>query len=175
MLRNLVRFSLQQRFLVVFAACGLVATGVARVARSPVDVFPEFAPPLVEVQVEAPGFSSEAVERLGKWDGQMSGASPEALLVTLAFQHLRRTVTERAAPGKGNLYEAGMAPAVLEQLLRERPAAWFPDFNQVLVRVLLDAVEEGRRMQGNSIAAWSYGAYNQLKLEQPVLGTLLLF
>ena len=118
---------------------------------------------------------SEAVERLAKWDGQMNGASPEPLLITLAFQHLRRTVTERVAPGKGALYEAGMAPAVLEQLLRERPAAWFPDFDQVLVRVLLDAVEEGRRIQGNSIAGWSYGAYNQLKLEQPVLGTIPYF
>ena len=118
---------------------------------------------------------SEAVERLAKWDGQMNGPSPEPLLITLAFQHLRRIVTERAAPGKGAVYEAGMAPAVLEQLLRERPAAWFPDFDQVLVRVLLDAVDEGRRLQGNSIAAWRYGVYNQLKLSQPVLGAIPYF
>ena len=153
--------------------------GMLRVQRDVYSGFSHFLAGQMVAAYKARGGTnpalSEAVERLGKWDGQMSGSSPEALLVTLAFQHLRRTVTERAAPGKGNLYEAGMAPAVLEQLLRERPAAWFPDFNQLLVRVLLDAVEEGRRMQGNSIAGWSYGAYNQLKLEQPVLGTIPYF
>src|SRR4051794_29851726 len=64
MLRQIVRFSLQQRFLVVAIAAGIVAAGVYSVLHSPVDVFPEFASPLVEVQVEAPGMSSEAVERL---------------------------------------------------------------------------------------------------------------
>ena len=118
---------------------------------------------------------TEAVARLEKWNGQMDGKSPEALLVTLAFQHLRKTVAERAAPGKGAMYEAGMAPAVLEQLLRERPAGWFPDFDQVLTRVLLDAVEEGRRMQGNNLSTWSYGVYNQLHLEQPVVGSVPYF
>ncbi len=114
----------------------------------------------------------EAVERLAKWNGQMEADSPEALLVTLAFQHLRKTVVERAAPGQSSKYQAGMAPAVLDQLLRERPAAWFPDFDQVLVRVLLDAYEEGRRMQGGNLAAWRYGTYNQLTLEQPVLSSI---
>src|SRR6185295_10497720 len=33
-------------------------------SHAPLDVFPEFAPPLVEVQTEAPGMSSEAVESL---------------------------------------------------------------------------------------------------------------
>src|SRR5262245_7820227 len=64
MLRALVRFSLQQRFLVVAAACALVVAGAISIVDSPLDVFPEFAPPLVEVQVEAPGMSSESVERL---------------------------------------------------------------------------------------------------------------
>ena len=118
---------------------------------------------------------AEAVDRLSKWNGQMDAASPEALLVTLAFQHLRKTVAERAAPGQSARYQASMAPAVLEQLLRARPAAWFPDFDQVLVRVLLDSVEEGGRMQGNVISKWNYGAYNQLKLEQPVLTSIPYF
>src|SRR5262245_313558 len=64
MLRSLVVASLRQRFLVVLLAAALLAGGVMSALRSPLDVFPEFAPPLVEVQVEAPGMSSEAVERL---------------------------------------------------------------------------------------------------------------
>src|SRR5262249_42362620 len=45
-------------------AVGLTALGLWSALRSPLDVFPEFAPPLVEVQVEAPGMSSESVEQL---------------------------------------------------------------------------------------------------------------
>src|SRR5262245_38633101 len=64
MLRSLVLFSLRYRGVVVLAAGALVAVGVALALRSPLDVFPEFAPPLVEVQTEAPGMASEAVESL---------------------------------------------------------------------------------------------------------------
>src|SRR5262249_58088894 len=64
MLRQLVHFSLQFRGVVVLAAATLIVTGVFVALRSPLDVFPEFAPPLVEVQAEAPGMSSEAVQRL---------------------------------------------------------------------------------------------------------------
>ncbi len=64
MLTSLVRASLQYRAVVVLAAVALIVFGVYGALRTPLDVFPEFAPPLVEVQTEAPGFSSEAVERL---------------------------------------------------------------------------------------------------------------
>lgn len=114
----------------------------------------------------------EAVARLEKFNGQMAAESPEALLVTLAYQHLRKAVGQRAAPNLGATYDSGMSTAVLEGLLRERPADWFPDWDQLLVRVLLDAVEEGRRMQGVTFANWRYGAYNQLKMEQPVMSAI---
>ncbi len=64
MLRALVNLALRQRVVVVVSAAALVALGVVLASRSPLDVFPEFAPPLVEVQTEAPGMSSEAVEQL---------------------------------------------------------------------------------------------------------------
>jgi CzcA family heavy metal efflux pump len=49
---------------VVIGAAVLLVVGSYRALHTPLDVFPEFAPPLVEVQVEAPGLSSEAVEQL---------------------------------------------------------------------------------------------------------------
>src|SRR5947209_16531649 len=64
MLRSLLTFSLRNRIAVVVGAAVLIVVGAASSLRTPLDVFPEFAPPLVEVQVEAPGLSSEAVEQL---------------------------------------------------------------------------------------------------------------
>ena len=60
----LVTTSLRLRVLVL-ALCGVLLVVGARTLRTtPLDVFPEFAPPLVEVQTEAPGLSTEEVESL---------------------------------------------------------------------------------------------------------------
>ncbi len=64
MLRSLVQASLRFRFVVVLAALALIVVGVYSIQHTPLDVFPEFAPPRVEVQTEAPGMSSESVESL---------------------------------------------------------------------------------------------------------------
>lgn len=64
MLRWLVEVSLKQRSVVVVAAILMLVYGGYLATRSPLDVFPEFAPPIVDVQTEAPGMSSEAVEHL---------------------------------------------------------------------------------------------------------------
>ena len=64
MFRWIIGASLQFRFLVLGAAAALVLFGSTQLARMPVDVFPEFAPPVVEVQTEAAGLSAEEVESL---------------------------------------------------------------------------------------------------------------
>ncbi|MEP7311286.1 MAG: efflux RND transporter permease subunit [Pseudomonadota bacterium] len=64
MLKWLVSNALQQRVLVMALAMILVALGVRATRGVPFDVFPEFAPPMVEVQTEAPGMSTEEVESL---------------------------------------------------------------------------------------------------------------
>lgn len=58
----LVSTSLRLRVLVVALAAVLVAVGIQTAKKTPFDVFPEFAPPLVEIQTEAPGLSTEEVE-----------------------------------------------------------------------------------------------------------------
>src|ERR1700744_626691 len=60
----LVSTSLKLRVLVLAASILLVVFGAQTLKNAPLDVFPEFAPPLVEVQTEAPGLSSEQVESL---------------------------------------------------------------------------------------------------------------
>lgn len=64
MMKWLIAFSLQQRILVLALAAVLVVFGMRAVRTTPLDVFPEFAPPLVEIQTEAPGLSTEEVESL---------------------------------------------------------------------------------------------------------------
>jgi CzcA family heavy metal efflux pump len=64
MFRWIVGSSLQFRFIVWGLAAALVAFGVHRVRSVPVDVFPEFAAPVVEVQTEALGLSANEVESL---------------------------------------------------------------------------------------------------------------
>ncbi|WP_454797439.1 efflux RND transporter permease subunit [Novosphingobium lindaniclasticum] len=64
MLAGLVRFALVQRVLVLALAALLVVLGVRAGRDVPLDVFPEFAPPMVEIQTEAPGLSTEEVESL---------------------------------------------------------------------------------------------------------------
>ena len=41
-----------------------MVVGIRAANNAPFDVFPEFAPPLVEIQTEAPGLSSADVEAL---------------------------------------------------------------------------------------------------------------
>jgi len=62
MMRWIVASSLKFRYLVLAGATALVVFGVARLRHMPVDVFPEFAPPRVEVQTEGQGMSSAEVE-----------------------------------------------------------------------------------------------------------------
>jgi len=64
MMRWLVSSSLHLRVAVLVVAILLMAGGLNVVRRAPLDVFPEFAPPLVEIQTEAPGLSTTEVESL---------------------------------------------------------------------------------------------------------------
>ena len=60
----LVATSLRLRVLVLAASVVLMIEGIRAARNAPLDVFPEFAPPLVEIQTEAPGLSTEEVESL---------------------------------------------------------------------------------------------------------------
>lgn len=64
MLRTIVQTSLRQPFLVMALAAALLVFGYRNLRNAPLDVFPEFAPPLVEIQTEVPGLSTEEVESL---------------------------------------------------------------------------------------------------------------
>jgi CzcA family heavy metal efflux pump len=63
-MRWIVASSLRFRWLVVFGALVLLVLGATQIRNAQVDVFPEFAPPRVEIQTLATGNSSAQVEEL---------------------------------------------------------------------------------------------------------------
>ena len=63
-MRSIVGSSLRFRYLVVAAAVGMMLLGVTSLPRMHVDVFPEFAPPRVEIQTACLGLSTSDVEPL---------------------------------------------------------------------------------------------------------------
>ena len=64
MLRWLISTSLKLRIAIVAGMAIVMIVGFRVVSRTPMDVFPEFAPPYVEVQTEVPGLSTAEVEAL---------------------------------------------------------------------------------------------------------------
>lgn len=63
-MRWIIETSLKLRFLVVVGASMLMFFGVLQIRDMPVDAFPEFAPPRVEIQTICIGLSAQDVEEL---------------------------------------------------------------------------------------------------------------
>ena len=64
MTRHITGASLKFRLLVLALAAGLIVVGVARISHMPVDGYPEFTPPVIDIQTEALGLSAAKVERI---------------------------------------------------------------------------------------------------------------
>ena len=64
MLNTIVKWSIAQRWLIVIASLLISIWGWRVLGQMPLDVFPSFAPPQVEIQADAPGLAPEEVESL---------------------------------------------------------------------------------------------------------------
>ncbi len=64
MINSLIQFSLRFRGVVVGLALLVMGYGLYVAFHTKLDVFPEFAPPQINIQTEAPGLSPEEVEQL---------------------------------------------------------------------------------------------------------------
>jgi Cu/Ag efflux pump CusA len=64
MIGAIVRNALRFRGLMVGIAAGIIVLGVVSLKSAPVDVYPEFTPPYVEIQTESLGLSAPEVEQL---------------------------------------------------------------------------------------------------------------
>jgi penicillin G amidase len=119
------------------------------------------------------GRVGEAVKLLTAWNGTMEQGLAAPVIAQMAFEQLRRDIAERAAPGKSSLYESEVATAVVERLLRERPADWFKDYDELLLRALAEALQAGVRQHGPKLEGWDYARHPQpFMLPHPVLSRL---
>ena len=63
-MRRIVAASLKFRSIIIALAAALMIVGGAQLSSASVDVFPEFAPPKVEVQTACLGLTAAEVEEL---------------------------------------------------------------------------------------------------------------
>src|SRR6476659_9198712 len=130
----LVSTSLRLRIAVVALSCLLIYYGIRTLWNTPLDVFPEFAPPLVEIQTEAPGISTEEVESMitmpienalngTPWKKTIRSKSVLGLSsVVLLFEdgtdliRARQLVQERLATEASRLPAVAHSPVILSPL-----------------------------------------------------------
>jgi penicillin amidase len=145
------------------------------------DVYSDYLSFLAHQAVEAwdkhPNSSAQmksAVEALRNWNGQMEKKTAAPMVATLLDTELRKAAAKAAAPGVEGEYAARMAPVVIEKLLRERPAGWFKDYDDLLVTSLAAGLTAGEKIAGSNVAGWDYGAWIELHIDHPVEGQLPL-
>jgi penicillin amidase len=110
-----------------------------------------------------------AVRMLKEWDGQMDKDLAAPLIVTFAYGHLVTSLVEIAAAGKAAGYDNPLAPSVVQTLLLQRPADWSSDFDGLLLRALVDGVDECGRQQGHDPTRWRYGSALQVRINHPAV------
>jgi CzcA family heavy metal efflux pump len=128
MLAAIVRASLQNPRIVTALACLIAVLGAAALRNARFDVFPDFAPPHVLVQTEAPGLDASQVEALvtRPLEGLLAGTGDVKTVRSTSSQGLsaiqvvfdrggdpyrqRQVVTERLAEFAGLLPEGVGAP-----------------------------------------------------------------
>ncbi len=134
MMRRIVGASLRFRYLVIALAIGMMFFGGAQLRQLPVDVFPEFAPPRVEIQTPALGMSAEEVESLVTvpleqalsgvegLDILRSKSAPQVSAIQLIFKpgsdlmHARQVVAERMSAVSATLPTWAGPPMMLAPL-----------------------------------------------------------
>ncbi|MBI4620787.1 MAG: efflux RND transporter permease subunit [Desulfobacterales bacterium] len=130
MLTAIVRFSLRFRGVIIALSCILAGYGLYTLSQAKYDVFPEFAPPQVVIQTEAPGLSPEQVEVLitqpienaingvAGIESLRSGSIQGLSVVTVTFSPRsdiyldRQMIAERLAALAGQLPQGVSAPVM---------------------------------------------------------------
>jgi CzcA family heavy metal efflux pump len=126
----LIGFAIRFRGIVIALSCMMLAYGAFAIGRANYDVFPEFAPPQVGIQTEAPGLTPEQVEILvtRPIETAINGAAGIQTLRSTSIQGLsivtvffdpasdiyrdRQVVAEQLAVAAQQLPQGAQAPAM---------------------------------------------------------------
>lgn len=158
----LIGWSIRRRVIVlIIAAAGMVA-GIYITSRAPLDVLPDFTPPRVVIQTEAPGMSTNDVEERVTWPlERVLLGTPEALtirsssiaglsVITMTFGdhadlfRTRQLVAERLQLARDSLPAGAEAPKL-------EPIA--PPIGSLL-KFCVTGDDPGARAQLRTIADW---------------------
>jgi CzcA family heavy metal efflux pump len=114
MMRWIIKTSMGVRYLVIIVAAILLVYGYSKLRTAPIDIYPEFDPPLVEVQTEALGLSAAEVESL------ITTPTEADLLNGVAW--LEQLYSESVAGMSSILlvFEPGTDPIKARQMVQER-------------------------------------------------------
>jgi len=131
MLSAIISSSVKFRVLVLLGAVALILFGMRATVHIPLDVFPEFAPVIVEIQTEAPGLSTEEVDDLVTMPlGLALNGTPQMVTIrsksvlglssiTILFERgtdllkARQLVAERLDLAKSRLPAVAKAPVLM--------------------------------------------------------------
>ena len=131
MIRVLIQFSLRFPLVVVGLAVAVLGAGAVQLRTAKWDVFPEFAPPQIVVQTEAPGLSTEEVEQLvalpvesalggvSRLKTLRSSSVPALCVVTAIFEEgtnvltARQLVSERLTEVRPLLPDSAESPRLM--------------------------------------------------------------
>jgi CzcA family heavy metal efflux pump len=119
MMRGIVSASLRFRYLVVAAAAGVMFFGVGQIRSMPVDVFPEFAPPRVEIQTPSWGLAASEVEALVTVQLEQALAGVDGL-------DIMRSKSVNDLSSVELIFERGTDLLLARQLVQERIAQVTP-------------------------------------------------
>ncbi len=143
----LVEMALRMRVAVLALAILLIVVGIRSIPLLPLDVFPEFSPPYVEIQTEAPGLSAEEVENL------VSFPLENALIGTPGLETIRSKSVLGLSSIRLLLHE-GADLYQARQLVQERLAVETPRLPSVArPPVILQPLSSLSRMM--KIGVWS--------------------
>ncbi len=119
MLSSLISTSIRLRVVVLALCAVLMVVGLRSVRNAPLDVFPEFAPAVVEIQTEAPGLSAEEVESLVTMplESALNGTPKVSVIRSKSVLGLSQIVL---------VLESGADPGRVRPLVQERVAAETP-------------------------------------------------
>jgi len=112
-MRTLVKAALDLRWVIVALSILLLIVGLRVIPATPMDVFPEFSPLLVEIQTEAPGLSAIEVESLVSTpiENSLNGVRGRKIMRSKSVQGLSSVVL---------IFEEGVELMSARQLVQER-------------------------------------------------------